>query len=207
MKLGVEEFWRDHLEAKDDPLLEEQASYSTQQEAPDSIRNNEQLMMLWERAMRLRNEEGLQKISKNILRQAHALGDLFERFQILLKTKLSPEELTYRRFLTSATQGYEMILEELKKALSRIEQFQTIESSLRPTADDTGFSTSTYRELHKEQLTQIDHLLSQTQEAIAQLARVNISMGQMRGTSSQKEGDISNAIHELKDLANRAKQL
>ena len=149
----------------------------------------------------------IQRTSKNVLRQTHALGDLFDRFQILLKAKLSPHELTYRRFLTSATQGYEMIHEELKKALSRMEHLQTVESSLRPTADDTGFSSSTYQELHQEQLTQIDHLLSQTQEAIAQLARVNISIGQMRGVSSRKEGDISNAIHELKDLANRAKQL
>ncbi|MEO5968962.1 MAG: hypothetical protein ABIQ95_03470 [Bdellovibrionia bacterium] len=207
MRQGVEDFWTDHLEAERDPLLEGQVSYPSQQKAPESVRNNEQLMTLWEKAMRLREDEALQRISRNVLRQTHALGDLFDRFQILLKAKLSPDELTYRRFLASATQAYEMIREELKKALSRMEQFQTIQSSLRPTADDTGPSGSTYQEIHREELTQIDHLLSQTQEAIAQLAKVNISITQMRGISSKKEGDISNAIHELKDLANRAKQL
>src|SRR4051794_32845772 len=38
---GVEEFWRDHLETEEDPLLEEQASYSQIEKVPESVRNNE----------------------------------------------------------------------------------------------------------------------------------------------------------------------
>lgn len=204
---GVEDFWKSHLEDEEDPLLEEQASYSQQEEIPESVRNNNPLRMIWERAMALRNEQDLQRSTKNVLRQVHALADLFERFGVLLKTKLSPDELTYRRFLTSATQGYEMIVEELRQTLSRMEHLQSVGTSLRPTADDPGFSSQVYQEIQQEQLSQIGLRLSQTQEAIAQLARVNITIAQMRGVSARREGDISNAIHELKDLANRAKQL
>ena len=118
---------------------------------------------------------------------------------------LKPDELTYARFLGSGRQGYEMIAAELEEAVNRMEGLQDVSVSLRPTADDPGFSEETLHQIQNEQLQKIHQLVTRTRDAVAQLARVNLSISEMRGASARREGDLTQAIDQLKDLAQRAR--
>jgi hypothetical protein len=207
--MEVENYWSGHLSKEIETDFEPLSgnNESTQEEPPAAVQRDERLVQIWKRAQRLRFEPSLNPLARNAQRQSHALAELHERFQQLLANKLKPDELTYRRFLDSASQGHEMITNELEEAVSRLDYLQSVGTSLRAAAGDAPHDSSRYQDIEQEQLSKIAALLSRTQDAVAQFARVNFAVVEMRGTSKRKAEDINGAIDQLKDLAQRAQHL
>ncbi|MFL5813715.1 MAG: hypothetical protein ACJ763_09065 [Bdellovibrionia bacterium] len=211
--MEVENYWSGHLskdvESDIDPesLPADRESSEPREEEPPAVHRDERLSQIWKRAQGLRYEPGLNRLARNAQRQSHALAELHERFQQLLANKLRPDELTYRRFLASAAQGHQMIANEIEEAVSRLEYLQSVGTSLRAASGDAPDDSGRYHDIEQEQLSKISALLSRTQDAVAQFARVNFAIVEMRGTSSRKAEDINSAIDQLKDLAQRAQHL
>lgn len=139
--------------------------------------------------------------AKRALAQLVKLPELFGKFETLLKEKLDPREITHERYRASGQRVYETTLAELREASRRMGELEAIGH------DSHGASAHVaLRQLTREQKEQIGTLLGRSEEALTEMARINIAVAAMRGKGSAKTPEFDEAIRDLRDLAERTKR-
>lgn len=145
-----------------------------------------------------------------------------EKFNILrglLEKKLNEGELTYMRYAGTVEQVYLSVLDNLKYVTDLIQsasainddyitaQLTKLEKLTNPTEDNNkeAAALSESRELRESQLKKVSELLSQNEQALAQIDQATAVVANMRLSRGKALGDLETARKDLEDLIRGAR--
>ena len=157
-------------------------------------------------------EQGVKQFSK--------IQTKFNIFQEALQEKLNVREVTYRRYLGTAEQVYNSVLDNLQKIAATLNSVSSIDTkyilkrmkTLRAqtqmdTADKKEMDTLEKRlELKKNQLNMINKLLTENEEAMTELDKTTSTISQVQTQVGRAEIDLESALKDLQVLAQRAEK-
>jgi len=143
----------------------------------------------------------LREQARRAMTQLARLPELFGKFEALLQEKLVVGELTHERYRASGRRVYETTLSQLREASRRMGELEIISRESRGAGAQVAL-----RQLRREQREQIGALLARSEEALAEMARINLAVAAMRGKGTAGTPELEDAIRDLRDLAERTKR-
>lgn len=163
--------------------------------------------------------------TEDLVKQARAqfpmVNSKFEGFKSLLADKFAPTEITYGRYLGSGEQIYLSVLDQLNQVVTL---FKSIEATdlkyTKNRMDDlrknlTSLSSDDRDELvalekrvkiMEDSIREIDRILSRNEEGLTALDLARSSIASIKTAKGQATAQLPDAIKDLEELAQRAKQ-
>jgi hypothetical protein len=167
--------------------------------------------------LELFNSEHYGASARRSSEQLFRIIDKFDKFKVILDSKLQKTEMTYDRFLTATEEVYFNVLDNLEKVknvsqavedidLAYIEQrIETIKNAASMTKEmqDELSSLRHRKSMSKKQIQGIEKILSVNEQAITDIDNMRIKVGNLNTSSNRAQFDIDTSIADLKKMAER----
>jgi hypothetical protein len=181
--------------------VEEHLGLNSPMVPPARLPDDPEFRVLLEDLRRVEQEPELREQARQALAQLMRLPELFSKFENLLSEKLDPKELTHSRYLGSGQRVYETTLAELREASRRMAELEAIGRDSRGPSAQMAL-----RQLRREQQEQIGTLLTRSENALTEMARITVAVAAMRGKGASGTPEFEEAIRDLRELAERTKR-
>jgi len=184
--------------------------YLNQMHKSMTTRRHQMLKELSDRMTELSFFEGIEQLEH--------LQKKFANFVGMLNQALSPEEITYGRYLGIAEQVYLSSLDNLDQAAGSLTSIRTIDpqhikNRIKKIHED-GIVTDTEsieqeslnqrQELYNKQLERVAILVAQNEQAMTRLDFTAAAIAEMKTQSGQASMDMESAMAELQTLIEKA---
>ncbi len=150
--------------------------------------------------------------------QLGSLQDKFTNFVGILNQTLSPEEITYGRYLGIAEQVYLSSLDNLEQAIGALTSIRTInpqhiedriqgihaDGIVTDTEEIEQDSLNQRKDLYDKQLERVAALVAQNEQAMTKLDFTAAAIADIKTQSGQASMDMESAMEELQTLIEKA---
>ena len=161
---------------------------------------------------------GAEEYVSQAISQFQDIQEKIVNFRDVLGKKLSPQEMTFSRYMGSAEQVYLSVLDNLDKMAATLESISTIDVSYieerlqalkklkAPAAADEEERKTLLerRTLRDDKLQEINVLLTENEQAITEIEKATVSLVSI--TRNRAAVDMETARKQLEELASRARQ-
>lgn len=174
-------------------------------------------------AMNREREQKIAKLSSDLrtvncpdgIKQLELLSGKYRNFAEILASKLTPEEMTYHRYLGIAEQVYLAILDNLDKVFLALKSISAVDPEhvtlrLQKLAQLDTQQVAAEKEtlsrrltLRQQQLDQAAELILANEQALTELDHVSAKIADVQMNKGRADLDLDIAMQELRRLADR----
>ena len=145
--------------------------------------------------------------------QLTQLQSKFKAFESVLDHQFDRDELTHKRYLTTAEQLYFGAVDNLKQMTMLWHSCQAIDSSLlnkqlenESLADDAKQAIEERLHLHQQSVEQINAILVINEQAMTKLDQLTLQLSSIQTRDGLSEIGLDTAMNEIMHLINRTEQ-
>jgi hypothetical protein len=160
--------------------------------------------------LRYQGVDGCERLAERATEQLGQVEERFRAFDRLLRSRLSPSELTFARYRTAAEQVALSVVDGLREVSDLAAGVApTSPSEIRarlasPGQDSDRAALEQRLALVEQQQAKADALLAANEGALTSLDRVTAALAEMKTGATLASGDLEAAIAQLSELAGRA---